>query len=475
MGLSSKLIRALQGVYDKVEFCVKYDNYRVSGNVTSHRGVKQGCILSPILFNLFINDIVAIMVREGIEPPTVGDFSVPALLYADDLILCSKTVSGLQRGLDRLEIYCREWGLTVNAEKTKVMTFKNGYVYGKNESWSYAGQPLDKVKSFVYLGLTLTMTGKWNQHIERTKHKARIKATETLKIRSRIPDISTSILTNVYNAVVRSTLSYGAEIWGWDNTKDLNQIQTYFLKCLTGVGRSTANSGILKEFGTYRDSVDFKIKTLKYYLRILHGNQSLIKAACYREQRRLGAQNCWLGVLQKGLDEIGMGFILHEGEVVRKNVWRKVKKRLIDINRQEIEGDCREKITLEIQTLTSINWGKETYLEWGTWDVRRGLAWLRLGVWRVNSFKDAEGRRTCPLCGEEDSWLHILANCSASEDLRQRYLPNRFNDSNRGVLASCELLGKEEWLEATGKFLSRVRHRRENNMLGEGVGTNFIG
>ncbi|PSN40327.1 hypothetical protein C0J52_22682 [Blattella germanica] len=68
---------------------------------------------------------------------------------------------------------------------------------------------------------------------------------------------------------------------------------------------------------------------------------------------------------------------------------------------------------------------------------------------------DVEGRRTCPLCGEEDSWLHILANCSASEDLRQRYLPNRFNDSNRGVLASCELLGKEEWLEATGKFLSR--------------------
>ncbi|PSN39520.1 hypothetical protein C0J52_24343, partial [Blattella germanica] len=109
---------------------------------------------------------------------------------------------------------------------------------------------------------------------------------------------------------------------------------------LKGVGRSTANSGILKEFGTYRDSVDLKIKTLKYYVRILHGNQSLIKAACYREQRRLGAQNCWLGVLQKGLDEIGMGFILHEGEVVRKNVWRKVKKRLIDINRQEIEGDA---------------------------------------------------------------------------------------------------------------------------------------
>ncbi|PSN57180.1 hypothetical protein C0J52_01459 [Blattella germanica] len=107
-----------------------------------------------------------------------------------------------------------------------------------------------------------------------------------------------------------------------------------------------------------------------------------------------------------------------------------------------------------------------TYLEWGTWDVRRGLAWLRLGVWRVNSLKDTEGQRTCPLCGEDDSWLHILANCSASEDLRQRYLPNRFNDSNRGVLASCELLGKEEWLEATGKFLSRVRHRRENKMLG---------
>ncbi|PSN43784.1 hypothetical protein C0J52_20187, partial [Blattella germanica] len=172
---------------------------------------------------------------------------------------------------------------------------------------------------------------------------------------------------------------------------------------------------------------------------ILHGNQSLIKAACYREQRRLGAQNCWLGVLQKGLEEIGMGFILHEGEVVRKNVWRKVKKRLIDINRQEIEGDCRKKITLEIQTLTSINWGKETYLEWGTWDVRRGLAWLRLGVWRVNSFKDAEGQRKCPLCGEVDSWLHKLANCSAFDDLRQRFPPKGQNDPPTSKLLETEL------------------------------------
>ncbi|PSN29395.1 hypothetical protein C0J52_28258 [Blattella germanica] len=268
------------------------------------------------------------------------------------------------------------------------------------------------------------MTGKWNQHIEQTKHKARIKATETLKIRSRIPDISTSILMKVYNAVVRSTLSYGAEIWGWDNTKDLNEIQTYFLKCLTGVGRSTANSGILKEFGTYRGSVDYNIKTLKYYLRILHGNQSVIKAACYREQRGLGAQNSWLGVLQKGLDEIGMGFILHEGEVVRKNVWRKVKKRLIDINRQEIEGDCREKITLELQTLTSINWGKKNIFRMGDLGCQTRIGLTEAWCMESEFFQGHRRTENMPTLwrGGFLASYTVLANCSASEDLRHRYL-----------------------------------------------------
>ncbi|KAJ4448347.1 hypothetical protein ANN_10362 [Periplaneta americana] len=204
-----------------------YDMNRVSESFCSRRGVKQGCILSPLLFNLFIDDIAEIMLREDIDAPVIEDVNIPVLLYADDLTLCSKSVKGLQKGLDKLQIYSRDWGLKVNTEKTKTMTFKNGCVYSKTETWTYEGRALNNVKSFVYLG----------------------------------------------GAIER------------------------------------------------RDQVT------------------------------------WAGRLRRGLEEIGMGFIIAEDCRNKRNVWRKVKKRLKDIDRQITEGECRDKVALEIQSMIKTNWG----------------------------------------------------------------------------------------------------------------------
>ena len=48
----------------------------------------------------------------------------------------------------------------MNFEKTKTMTFKNGSIYSGREKWTYRGEALEDIKSFVYLGITLTMNGK---------------------------------------------------------------------------------------------------------------------------------------------------------------------------------------------------------------------------------------------------------------------------------------------------------------------------
>ena len=310
-GLSDKMLKAIQGIYEKVEFCVKYDMNRVSESITSRRGVRQGCILSPLLFNLFIDDITEVMREEGgeVNAPQVENIPVPALLYADDLILCSKSVEGLQKKLDKLKTYCDSWGLEVNSNKTKTMTFKNGSVYSRREEWTYSGQRLENVKSFIYLGVTLSMNGQWTKHIDMTKHKARIKLAELMRIRSRIPDFPVATLEKMYYALVRSSMSYGAEIWGWERTVVINQIQTTFLKQILGVARGTSNSGVLKEFGAYNEEIEVKIRAVKYWLRIMQGDQTLIKAACYREQRREGGVRMWADKLRRGLQGIGMGWV----------------------------------------------------------------------------------------------------------------------------------------------------------------------
>ena len=88
----------------------------------SQIGVKQGCNLSPTLFNLFINDLPDIFNR-SCTPVALNDTELSCLLYADDLVLLSESKAGLQNCLTKLDSYTKKWKLNINFKKSKVMVF----------------------------------------------------------------------------------------------------------------------------------------------------------------------------------------------------------------------------------------------------------------------------------------------------------------------------------------------------------------
>ena len=87
--------------------------------ISCHLGLLQGGILSPMLFNLFIDDIKYIF-DKACEPINLINEQVTHLLYADDLIIFSKTESGLKQSLKNLEGYCKSWQLDINVKKAKL-------------------------------------------------------------------------------------------------------------------------------------------------------------------------------------------------------------------------------------------------------------------------------------------------------------------------------------------------------------------
>ena len=88
--------------------------------IKSNLGLKQICPLSPMLFNLYIDDIKEIFDRDC-EPVTLGDEYLSHFLYADDLVLVSTSAKGLQKSLDKLAKYSEEKCLTISIKKSKSM------------------------------------------------------------------------------------------------------------------------------------------------------------------------------------------------------------------------------------------------------------------------------------------------------------------------------------------------------------------
>ena len=88
-------------------------------------GVKQGCLLSPTLFGLYVDGLEKHLLETAdIDAPTLMGVMVPLLLYADDLILIPESASGLQKQLDASASFYLQRQLTVSLSKTKVVVFE---------------------------------------------------------------------------------------------------------------------------------------------------------------------------------------------------------------------------------------------------------------------------------------------------------------------------------------------------------------
>ena len=83
-------------------------------------GVHQGNTLSPTLFYIFTNDIPGDMT--GCDSPHIDkEIPISYILYAGDIVLLTTTKTGLQGKLNQLHEYCKQWGMRINRDKTKIL------------------------------------------------------------------------------------------------------------------------------------------------------------------------------------------------------------------------------------------------------------------------------------------------------------------------------------------------------------------
>ena len=204
----------------------------VSDTFAITNGVKQGCVLAPTLFSIFLSamleeafkdmgDGIYIQSRQNADLFTVAHFRaktkttnilVRELLFADDSALIAHSAEEIQRIVDAFANASSKFGLKINIKKTEVM-FQPNSTMTMEEDINVDETKLTHVKEFTYLGSIIANDG----HIEVELQKRMSKASMSFgRLRERLwnnHNVSIRVKGKIYRAIILSTLLYGAETW----------------------------------------------------------------------------------------------------------------------------------------------------------------------------------------------------------------------------------------------------------------------
>ena len=137
--------------YSELKCCVKWaDQFSEWFSITA--GVRQGGILSPEFYSIYVDDLLVKLKQSGIGCH-FSEYFAAALFYADDICILSPSIRGLESLLQICNDYCIEWDICLNPKKTKNLYF--GKRVDITHSITLNGSPIEWVNEWVYLGVTL--------------------------------------------------------------------------------------------------------------------------------------------------------------------------------------------------------------------------------------------------------------------------------------------------------------------------------
>ena len=178
----------------------------------------------PPCLVLFINDLAPDIVYNGRHGVSLSsDFvQLVILLFADDMILLSETVIGLQTQLSSLFSAASRLQLKVNTNKSNIVVFRKGGYLGARERWIYDGCMMRVVNSYKYLGICFSTRLSFYHACRDLESRAKRALLCIMSKLYRIDCNSINVFLKISDAQVQPIVLYGAEIWGLEISSSVN-------------------------------------------------------------------------------------------------------------------------------------------------------------------------------------------------------------------------------------------------------------
>ena len=474
-GVSTKFLNMLKAIYKVVNVVIRCGK-EFTNKIYCPLGVKQGCLLSPLLFSLLITEVAKKIAEKGRAGYQFipGAPQIYSLLFADDIVLISTTPIGLQNQLNSLKEASDEIGLSVNHDKTKVMTFRKGGFLGRREKWFFGGTRLEVVNSYKYLGFTMTTKLSMDVALAEYAGRAKNRIISIFRALHKLGPIDVSLFFKLFDSQVKPVLLYAAEVWGNRQTEVreklhvIERVHMYACKRLLGVSMKTPNTLIYAELNRFPLTVDSIMRSIKYWAKILRlPMERLPRQAYEREKSELNKTNGWGMNLKKLLEENGFGNVwVSEGVNNFNSFCRAFKQRLIDQFWQNQHAKITSTARFETYYSFKDDHNRENYLDNITITrFRKTLTRARFGIIDLkyyDIYKNPEADTKCPFCTEEEIEDHILLKCPTYNDLRDKYLLRRWITLKNVEVK--DLLGNQhqEVQHCVALFIYHALRRRDN-------------
>ena len=153
--IGSKLVRTIEHLYDNATSAVIF-NSSIGDWFRTTVGVRQGCLLSPTLFNIFLERIMTDALRNHQGTVSIGGRTITKRRFADDIDGLAADEQELANLVERHEKTSTSYGMEISAENTKLMM---NNTQGISTQVKVNGQRLETVQSFRYLGSINTGEG----------------------------------------------------------------------------------------------------------------------------------------------------------------------------------------------------------------------------------------------------------------------------------------------------------------------------